>query len=70
MAFFCQLAFLLSQECEVIIAMGKSNMSESPVVPMDIHKPDLDAKEYRTSTQARISSSESPLLFGRRAFEK
>ncbi|CAK9051370.1 Probable prolyl 4-hydroxylase 4 (AtP4H4) [Durusdinium trenchii] len=54
--------FLREEECEVIIAMGKSNMSESPVVPMDIHKPDLDAKEYRTSTQARISSSESPLL--------
>ena len=37
------------------------------MVPMDIHKPDLDAKEFRTSTQARISSSESSLLLGQNA---
>ena len=56
--------FLREEECEIIIAMGKANMSESPVVPMDIHKKDMDAKEFRTSTQARLNSSESALLLG------
>ena len=58
---FCRV-HSLHQECDVIIAMGKANMSESPVVPMDIHDKDLDAKVFRTSTQARMNSSESPLL--------
>lgn len=39
-------------------------MSESPVVPMDIHDKDIDAKVFRTSTQARMNSASSPLLLG------
>lgn len=58
------LSFVCSQECDVIIAMGEANMSESPVVPMDIHDKDIDAKVFRTSTQARINSASSPLLLG------
>lgn len=48
----------------MIIAMGEANMSESPVVPMDIHDKDIDAKVFRTSTQARMNSASSPLLLG------
>ena len=54
--------FLHEEECDVIIAMGEANMSESPVVPMDIHDKDIDAKVFRTSTQARMNSASSPLL--------
>ncbi|CAE7876368.1 P4H4 [Symbiodinium necroappetens] len=54
--------FLREEECQTIIAMGEANMSESPIVPMDTHHRDKATKEFRTSTQARLESSESPLL--------
>eukprot|EP00438_Fugacium_kawagutii_P032289 Skav203499 [mRNA] locus=scaffold2089:96924:112757:- [translate_table: standard] len=55
-------AFGVANKCDVIISMGKANMEESPVVPMDMHDQNLDAKVFRTSSQARMNSSESPLL--------
>ncbi|CAJ1393572.1 unnamed protein product [Effrenium voratum] len=54
--------FLREEECSVIIDMAESNMSESPVVQMEKHYRDNDTKDFRTSTQARLPSSDSSLL--------
>ena len=45
----------------MIIDMAESNMSESPVVQMEKHYRDNDTKDFRTSTQARLPSSDSSL---------
>jgi prolyl 4-hydroxylase len=53
--------FLKEKECEEIINIGENRMEESPVSLMDKDK-EKGAKEFRTSTQARISWAESDTL--------
>lgn len=53
--------FLKEKECEEIINIGENRMEESPVSLMDKDK-EKGAKEFRTSTQARVSWAESDTL--------
>jgi len=53
--------FLHDDECEKIIGLGKGRMRNSPVSLMDKDKGKA-AKEFRTSTQAQISSKSSTVL--------
>mmetsp|Transcript_56288 Transcript_56288/g.163227 ORF Transcript_56288/g.163227 Transcript_56288/m.163227 type:complete len:506 (+) Transcript_56288:103-1620(+) len=53
--------FLQENECDEIVKLGKGRMVSSPVSLMDKDK-GKEAKEFRTSTQARIARAESPML--------
>lgn len=53
--------FLKHEECDEIIKLGDGHMFESPVSLMDKDKGKA-AKEFRTSTQARVSTSRSTTL--------
>jgi len=53
--------FLEQDECEQIVSLGQGRMFNSPVSLMDKDKGKA-AKEFRTSTQAQLPSSTSPLL--------
>ena len=51
----------LAEEAKEIIDMGRPEMRESPVTLMDKDK-GKQAKEFRTSTQARLKHRNHPLL--------
>lgn len=53
--------FLHPEECDEIIKLGSGRMADSPVSLMDKDK-GKGAKEFRTSTQARVGNDESKML--------
>lgn len=53
--------FLQEEECDEIVKLGQGRMVNSPVSLMDKDRGKA-AKEFRTSTQARVPSSESRTL--------